>query len=548
MDLNFYFKFTAKKLVGSYLSRYAPAKAAFLHLKQNVPSFICERLSVDSANNKVLIASIGWYGAGTEAIYAKALEVLDYETYILTAYDPFVEKIFKNFGIKNLYYYEDYFKSLSLKRIKAEAGNLAKNVTLEDVLGLTRNGIQVGKHAASSVMRLTRQGNFNLRDDKIMALFIEQLAYSLRAAIVVEIILKKVAPDLVCVNDRGYTPGGQLFDTCLRHEIPVVQRCAAHKSGWEILKRYSSLKTSNVHPHSLSVQSLDYVNNIEWNDGLWIDLYNELERTYKSGDWFSEVGTQFNKVVYSKKDLVTKLQLNSNKKTAIIFSHIFWDATFFWGEDLFENYYDWFVNVLKVAAKNKNLNWIIKIHPANIVKAKRDNYRGEHVELMAVYETLGQLPEHMKVIPPESDINTFSLFEIMDYCFTVRGTIGIEASAMGITTLTAGTGRYDRLGFTHDFDSKEAYLECIQKLQDIQPMSEEAKELARRYAYGIFILRPIQLDLLEHRYYRDEKATMRFRPLFKNRNEFEKSNFVQGLRRFLKSGGEDYLNYPHGNL
>jgi len=548
MDLNFYLKVAAKKLVGSYLLRYAPAKAAFLHLKQNVPSFICERLSVDLANNKVLIASIGWYGAGTEAIYAKTLETLGYEVHILTAYDPFVEKIFKIFGIRNLYYYEDYFKSLSLKRIKAEAENLAKNVTLGDVLKLTINGIQAGKHAASSVMRLTRKSSFDLKDDTIKSLFIEQLASSLRAARAVEMILNEVKPDLVYVNDRGYTPGGQLFDACLKHKIHVIQRCSSHKSGWEMLKRYSRVEMGSVHPHSLSAESLEYVRSIEWNDSMLEELYNELERTYKSGDWFSEVGTQFNKVVYSKKDIESRLQLDSRKKTAIIFPHIFWDATFFWGEDLFKDYHDWFVNVLKVAAKNGNLNWIIKIHPANTVKAKRDNYRGEHVELMAVYETLGQLPKHMKVIPPESDINTFSLFEIMDYCLTVRGTIGIEASAFGINTLTAGTGRYDRLGFTHDFNSKEDYLKCIQSLEDIPPMTKEAIELARRYAYGIFILRSIRLDVIEHGYQKDEKATMKFQPLFKSREEFEKSSFVQELRSFVKSGKEDYLNYPHGNL
>lgn len=548
MDLKFYLKFAAKKLVGCYSPKYAPAKDAFLFLKQTIPSFMRDRLSGNPADKRLLIVSMGWYDAKTEAIYAKTLEMLGYEAHILTAYDPFVEKIFKIFGIRNIYYYEDYFKKVSLKQIIVEAENLAKSVTLEDVLELTRNGIQVGKHAASFVMRLTRKSSFDLKDDTIKSLFIEQLACSLRAARAVEMILKEVKPDLVYVNDRGYTPGGQLFDACLKHKIHVIQRCSSHKSGWEMLKRYSRVEMGSIHPHSLSAESLECVRSRVWNNSMWEELYDELERTYKSGDWFSEVGTQFNKVVYSKKDIESRLQLDSRKKTAIIFPHIFWDATFFWGEDLFKDYHDWFVNVLKVAAKNKNLNWIIKIHPANTVKAKRDNYRGEHVELMAVYETLGQLPKHIKVIPPESDINTFSLFEIMDYCLTVRGTIGIEASAFGINTLTAGTGRYDRLGFSHDFNSKEDYLKCIQSLEDIPPMTKEAIELARRYAYGIFILRSIRLDVIEHGYQKDEKATMKFQPLFKSREEFEKSSFVQELRSFVKSGKEDYLNYPHGNL
>jgi hypothetical protein len=130
----------------------------------------------------------------------------------------------------------------------------------------------------------------------------------------------------------------------------------------------------------------------------------------------------------------------------------------------------------------------------------------------------------------------------MDYCLTVRGTIGIEAAAYGINTLTAGTGRYDKLGFTYDFDDKETYRRQIANLHELPPMNRGMIELARRYAYGIFILRPIHLDLLEHGYNNDEKATMKFRPLFTTEKEFEMSEFVTRFRKFVLSEKEDYLN------
>jgi hypothetical protein len=296
------------------------------------------------------------------------------------------------------------------------------------------------------------------------------------------------------------------------------------------------------HHHSLSKDSWEIIKNMSWHETLWQVLYDELRSTYLSGDWFSEVGTQFKKRLYSKEEIFLKLGIDPSKKVAIIFPHMFWDATFFWGKDLFNDYYDWFVRTLEVAVQNKNMNWIIKIHPANIIKAKRDHYYGEHKELLAVHETIGRLPDHMKVISPESDINTFSLFEIMNYCLTVRGTIGIEASAMGIATLTAGTGRYDGLGFTYDFNSREEYLQCIQNLENLPAMTKGMIEIARRFAYGIFILRPLHLDLLDHGYNQDEKGSMRFRPLFRNREDFEKSHFVKGMREFVESNKEDYLN------
>ena len=544
MNLNIYLKLVIKKLLGTRLPGFKSSQNMLSYLRQVIPLFMKERLSGNPADKRFLIVTFVTYDPA-EAIYAKAVEAIGYETHILTSYDPFIKKIFKIFGIDRIHYYDDFLRKVSSGKFRREAEDYLRNVPDEaEILKLVKNGMQVGKYAVSSVMRLVRKSNFDIRDDSVRRLLAEQLAYSLKMAAVAEIILREVKPDCVFLIDHGYTPNGQLFDACLNRGIPVIQRNASHKSGWDILKRYKNPEMSTYHHHSLSKESWEYIRKMPWDNKLWDELYGELKRTYVSGDWFAEVGTQFNKNVYSKQELFSMMHLDAGKKTVVIFPHIFWDATFFWGEDLFKDYYDWFINVLKAAAENKKLNWIIKIHPANIIKAKRDNYKGEHVELKAVYETLGSLPEHIKVIPPESDINTFSLFEVMDYCLTVRGTIGIEASAMGINTLTAGTGRYDRMGFTHDFKSKEEYLECIRSLENMPPMSGEMVELARRYAYGIFILRAIHLDLLDHGYNQDEKGTIRFRPLFKTREEFEQSGFVQKLRRFVASDKEDYLNLP----
>ena len=51
-----------------------------------------------------------------------------------------------------------------------------------------------------------------------------------------------------------------------------------------------------------------------------------------------------------------------------LFFPIFWDGTFFYGNDLFINYEEWFKQTLKFAEKNRNINWIIKSHP--LIKQK----------------------------------------------------------------------------------------------------------------------------------------------------------------------------------
>jgi len=72
--------------------------------------------------------------------------------------------------------------------------------------------------------------------------------------------------------------------------------------------------------------------------------------------------------------------------------------------------------------------------------------------------------------------------------------VGIEAAIRGIPVLTGGTGRYDHKGFTVDPESRDEYLKEIAHLQEISPLSSAQRELAERYAYGLFVLRPLRLN------------------------------------------------------
>ena len=180
----------------------------------------------------------------------------------------------------------------------------------------------------------------------------------------------------------------------------------------------------------------------------------------------------------------------------------------FWGVDLFKDYEEWFLQTVKAAYLNDQLNWIIKVHPANLVKDRRDGVKSDPSEITALREHLGDMPDHVAVIPADSDVTTLSLFGATDYCLTVRGTVGIEAALMGNAVLTAGTGRYDRHGFTYDFDSKEDFLEALEALHDLDLPSDEMQEKAARFGYGIFLCRPVNLKVFDLRFKQDDIATL----------------------------------------
>ena len=173
--------------------------------------------------------------------------------------------------------------------------------------------------------------------------------------------------------------------------------------------------------------------------------------------------------------------------------HMLWDAPMMWGRPLFSTYEEWLVKTVRAACLNTRVNWVVRIHPAHVWKAADEHHDDEPAEMRVLREQLGPLPPHVVVIPPDAPVSMFSLFGVMDYCLTVRGTAGIEAARLGVPVLTAGPARHSGLGFTVDSASRAEYLTRVARIQDTPPLSDGQRELAERFAYGLFVLRPLTL-------------------------------------------------------
>lgn len=356
-----------------------------------------------------------------------------------------------------------------------------------DLLDLERGGVRVGRFAISSALRGIYGGSLDLQEPQERKLLVDKLAYSMASADAAERLIQRFHPDLATFVDTAYSPAGELFDACLQKKVDVVQWQQGHKSNALLLKRYTR-ETAHDHPYELSPESWRVLRDIEWTEDHSKQLDQELYSTYASGDWYSVVGTQFEKSMIDSAHLRERLGLDPNKKTAIIFPHILWDAALFWGKCHFGHFEEWFVETVRSACANDQVNWVIKIHPAN-QRLREDGSIKESAELVALRKIIGKLPPNIAMILPESEISTYSLFGIMDYCITVYGTIGIEAARLGIPVLTGGTGPYDRRGFTVDSKTREEYLEKIRNIQFIPRLAPAQREMAERFAYMTFIAR-----------------------------------------------------------
>lgn len=478
--------------------------------------------------------------AALEALMIKGLQMGGYETVVVGNRRYDFLRYSRLAGNKTVFELSDFSTRGDPGWIKQQADRLD---TLHGWLNLEYAGVHVGRFSIASVLRGHRVGQLDFRAPSVQSGLQWRLGLSVHRAIGAVRLLKMIKPDCVILMDRGYSGYGEVFDSAISQGIDTITWHTSYKSNRLVVKRYHA-GNEREHPISISAESWCQLRSIPWKPDYGRKIHEELFQCYETQDWFSVVGTQFDKQILSQQMTRQRLGLSCDKKVAVIFPHILWDGSFFWGEDLFEDYTQWLIETIRAASANSRLQWVVRLHPGHLVKARLNNYTTPS-ELAVIENVFGKLPPHVKLILPDNELSTYSLFKIADYAVTVRGTVGIEAALFGVPVVTAGTGRYDRRGFTLDSSTRQEYLEKLAALETYPRLSAEQVEIAERYAYGVFFCRPLRLSSASLEYEHDARATPKVMVHCQTRDQWLASPDMRRLSDWIADGkAEDMLILP----
>lgn len=412
-------------------------------------------------------------------------------------YDGWGRRYQRLFRVRHLLNFEWFLTTTHLAGPDRQIRDFVRSrPRIPDLLELRYRDVDVGRIALSNVLNRNKFSRFDLAQPETLHEVEEELLGIQRNVLAAERMLASQRPAIVLLLEKGLSPAAEIFGVCVARGIPVVQYVGSQRMDGFVLKRLSR-ENRHQHPFSLDPQGWDRVRRAPWGPRQETDLMQEFEDSYRKGSWFNRKFLHEGKRIKPAEEVQKQLGLDPARKTAVIFSHVLWDATFFYGEGLFDDYETWLIETVQAASANPRVNWVIKLHPDLVWKLKYEGYTGELRDVIAVRSAVGRLPEHVKLVPPDTDINTFSFFEVTDYCVTVRGTIGIEMACYGVPVITAGTGRYAGMGFTIDSTSAREYLERLARIEETPPMSREQRELARRFAYALFRVRPWSMRSFE---------------------------------------------------
>jgi len=453
-----------------------------------------------TSKGDVLIASLTDWAPQVkmEGMLAKAVAAHGYRPVILTnSSSKRAIRYFRAFGIDQFIFFNQLADAETPLITTADTENVMTQASSFHALFSYAEGANdLGRHVLSTIVRMQRSGHLTFGTPELQEMLRKMIPRSIATFRAAEKLFQGRSFAAVLFLEKGYTPYGEIFDAAVDRGLNVAQYIHSHRDEAIILKRYTR-KNRFEHAFSLSPASWEAVQEMQWSDEQDDAFMKELEQAYASGTWFNRKFLLQGKKMKTPAEVRAQLKLDPKKKTAVIFSHVLWDATFFYGESLFEDYEQWLIETVKAACKNDRVNWVIKLHPDYTWKMKQLGDTGQPRDIVAMAANIGRLPDHVQVVLPDTDISTYSFFSITDYCITVRGTIGIEAPCFGIPVITAGTGRYSGLGFTEDSETRSAYLELLNHIEEIPKLSPKKAALARKHAFALFECRPLSFTTFQ---------------------------------------------------
>ena len=208
----------------------------------------------------------------------------------------------------------------------------------------------------------------------------------------------------------------------------------------------------------------------------WKKKFNVMIKDRYAGKikYFTARDAYHNKRQINKNEFLEIFNFNKDRFKRIIFfaPHCFSDANHKAGKLIFDDYYHQFQTTIKLAEKDVDSLWIVKIHPTSY-KYKEENL---------IYKLIKNKKVKNIVICPET-LSTFSLIKFTDLIITGRGTIGLESACFGKKPILAGETFYSNSGFTHNSVNEKDYIKKISNYKLSSKLNKKQIHHAKKLFY-----------------------------------------------------------------
>lgn len=306
-------------------------------------------------------------------------------------------------------------------------------------------------------------------------------------------LFKRCKPHYYIAGDIIYL-NGIIVRTALKYGSKIIE-FSTGKYAKELQQR--ELKDYEPNYHRCHTERVDEYRKKHLQSYWKEKVDKDLEVLFSGiGDWNTKEA-YYNKKILTKEEIENELGISNHKKNIVIMAHCFSDSPHNGGRFIYNDYFQWLEETLKIVKNLDNVNWILKPHPCR-------KFYGEKGIVEELYHKYRSANLHW--LPDEYSSKMVPL--IADAIVTVSGTGGIEYSCCGVPCVTVGKPFYGYYDFTINIKSIEHYKKVLGKLHLVRRLNgkqiNKAKEIF--YAYNQIIeFSDDSLQQLLNKFYYDSR-------------------------------------------
>lgn len=365
---------------------------------------------------------------------------------------------------------------------REQAKNLSSSIPFDEIGKFALDGCAVGEHALAGALRFFARGTLQ-GEPSAEPVLRRYFNAALLSVFAMGNLLRKHNFQTAVFNHGIYVPQGLIGEVCRRENVRVVNWNPAYRKKCFIFSHHET------YHHTMSTEPVEKWKDIHWNQKLDNKLTDYLKSRWKGTyDWI-----KFHKEPNSKlSEIVKTLGLDPSKPCVGLLTSVVWDAVLHYPSNAFPSMSDWIMETIRYFSRREDLQLIIRVHPAEIHGALPSRQR----VVDEVKKLFGNLPENIKIIPPESNISTYLMMLNCDAALIYNTKTGIELAAMGLPIVVAGEAWIRNKGFSISVEKPDEYFAILDKLPFRERIPDEDSERAKKYAYHFFFRRMIPLECI----------------------------------------------------
>lgn len=197
-----------------------------------------------------------------------------------------------------------------------------------------------------------------------------------------------------------------------------------------------------------------------------------------------------------------QLDLDPRRPMVLLCTNVVGDSLSLGREIFTDGMASWLALTVQYFARRPDAQLVVRVHPGEL-------YGTGLPSVEVVRQAVPVLPEHVKVVPPDSAINTYDLMDLAHCGLVYTSTAGLEMAMSGVPVVVCGATHYRGKGFTYEPDSEKAYLQLLDDLLRRplrEPLEPGAVECAWRYAHRFFFEFPFPFPWHIERFWDDLAA------------------------------------------